>query len=78
MESLITHNIKDFDFSKLSAAERLMLAQELWESVDVQVTAMPLTDGQRAELDRRLAELESGKVQGILWSVVRDTLRTRR
>ncbi len=39
---------------------------------------MPLTDGQRAELDRRLAELESGKVQGIPWSVVRDALRTRR
>jgi putative addiction module component (TIGR02574 family) len=74
----MTHSIKDFDFSKLSAAERLMLAQKLWESVDEQVTAMPLTDGQRAELDRRLAVLETGKVQGIPWSAVRDTLRTRR
>jgi putative addiction module component (TIGR02574 family) len=74
----MTHNIKDFDFSQLSAADRIMLAQKLWDSVDDQPKAVPLTTAQREELDRRLAELETGKVQGIPWSAVRDTLRTRR
>jgi len=74
----MTHTIKDLDFSQLTAAERIMLAQELWDSVHDEVQAATLTDAQVAELDRRLDELQSGKVQGIPWETFRDTLRTRR
>jgi putative addiction module component (TIGR02574 family) len=74
----MTHTIKDFDFSQLSPSERIMLAETLWESVHDDVQAATLTDEQVAELDRRLAELQSGKVQGIPWETFRETLRTRR
>jgi len=67
---------KDFDFSQLTAAERITLARELCDSVHDEIVTS-LTAAHRAELDRRLAELESGKVQGIPWAAVRDTLRTR-
>jgi len=58
-----------FDFSQLTPAERLQLAQDLWDSVDdaVGVDVLPLTEEQRAELDRRLADLEANPEDGIPW-----------
>jgi putative addiction module component (TIGR02574 family) len=58
-----------FDFSQLTSAERLALAQDLWDSVEdaAGVDVLPLTDEQRAELDLRLADLESNPDDGIPW-----------
>jgi putative addiction module component (TIGR02574 family) len=74
----MSHTIKDFDYSHLSAAERILLAQELWDSVLEEAEAMPLTDTQRDELNRRLAQLESGEVTGLPWEEVRKSLLTDR
>jgi putative addiction module component (TIGR02574 family) len=63
-----------FDFSHLSASERLDLVQELWDSIHDDAQAVPLTAEQRAELDRRHAELESGEVQGITLDELRQSL----
>ncbi len=63
-----------FDFSALSAAERILLAQQLWDSVHEEAQVMPLTSEQRDELNRRLEQLESGKVEGIPWEQIRDGL----
>ncbi len=40
--------------------------------------AMPLTADQKAELNRRRAELESGAVRGLPWEEVRQSLLSRR
>jgi putative addiction module component (TIGR02574 family) len=47
----------DFDFSKLSIAQRIELAEELWDSIP-ESAEIPLTDAQKSELDRRLADLD--------------------
>ena len=62
-----------FDFSDLSPAERLQLAQDLWDSVDsaAGIDVLPLTDEQRAELDDRLADLEANPNDGSPWSDVK-------
>ena len=62
-----------FDFSDLTPAERLQLAQDLWDSVDsaAGIDVLPLTAEQRAELDRRLADLESNPADGSPWSEVK-------
>jgi putative addiction module component (TIGR02574 family) len=67
-----------FDFSHLSAAERIHLVQELWERIHDDAQAMPLTAAQRAEIERRHAELESGAVQGIPLERMRQSLLRRR
>jgi putative addiction module component (TIGR02574 family) len=69
---------KPFDVSHLSPAERIHLVQELWDGIRDDAQAMPLTAGQKAELDRRQAELESGAVRGLPWEEVRQSLLTRR
>ena len=63
-----------FDYSRLSPSERLELAQDLWDSVDpaADTSALPLSDEQRAELDRRLEELEASPNSGSPWPEVKD------
>ena len=67
-----------FDFSHLTAAERLHLAQELLDSLHDDAPADPLTAEQRAMIDRRHVELESGAVPGIPLDKLRQSLLDRR
>ena len=56
--------------SKLTPAERLRLLEELWESLCDTPEAVPLTEAQRTELDRRLDDLEQDVPTGIPWDDV--------
>ena len=47
----------DLDISKLSLAERIQLAEDLWDSVAAETGGLPLTEAQAAELDHRLGQL---------------------
>lgn len=62
------------DYSGLTVAERIQLAEDLWDSVSDAPEVLDLTDAQRAELDRRLAEHEAGSGATIRWSVLRKEL----
>jgi putative addiction module component (TIGR02574 family) len=62
---------------KLSTEERLRLIEQLWESLRATPEAIPLTDAQRAELDRRLDELDGGDVEGIPWNEVLRRIKNR-
>ncbi len=42
------------DFGNLSVEEKLQLIEDLWDSVADDPEALPLTDAQAEELDRRL------------------------
>jgi putative addiction module component (TIGR02574 family) len=66
------------DFSHLSPADRIHLVQDLWDSIHDDALAVPLTAEQRAELQRRDADMESGTVRGIPWEEVKKSLLTRR
>lgn len=64
---------RQFDFSDLSPAERIQLAQDLWDSVDAAagIDVLPLTDAQRAELEDRLADPDANPEDGSSWEDVR-------
>lgn len=59
---------------KLSVAERIQLVEDLWDSIAADPEALPLTDAQRAELDRRVAEHEADPGSAIPWEQVRERL----
>ncbi|WP_114394336.1 addiction module protein [Oleisolibacter albus] len=50
------------DFSHLSTQERLILIEELWDSIDRD--RLPLTEAQAIEVDRRLAQLDKRPGEG--------------
>lgn len=63
-----------FDFSHLSPAERILLAQELWESVYHHAAEIPLTEAERQELQRRWADYETGATTAFTWPEVKQRL----
>lgn len=65
------------DIEKPAPEERLRLIGELWESLRSTPEAVPLTAPQRAELDRRLDELDRGDVGLVPWDEVRRRLTAR-
>ena len=62
---------------KLSAAERLELLEELWDSIADDDGVLALTDTQREDLDRRLAESDADPTGGFPWEEVRERIRHR-
>jgi putative addiction module component (TIGR02574 family) len=62
---------------KLSAAERLELVEELWESLSDDDEALALSDEQREDLERRLAEADADPTGGSPWEEVRERIRSR-
>ena len=65
------------DITNLSAEERLRLLEELWDSLSATPEAIPLTNAQREELDRRLDELDRDGPVGIPWQEVLRRIRSR-
>ncbi len=48
--------MKDLGIDKLSVDDRIALAEEIWDSVAADVERAPLSEAQRRELERRLAD----------------------
>jgi len=65
----------------LTPEERLQLLERLWDSLSVTPANVPLTEPQRAELDRRLDDLgedvEQDRVLGVPWDEVVRRIRNR-
>lgn len=62
--------MKAIDINSLSPDERLELLEQLWDSLSSTPNAIPLTNAQREELDRRLDDLEREGPIGIPWEDV--------
>jgi len=70
-------NKRDLDIDSLTPRERLELLEELWTSLARAQESVPLTDAQRAELDRRLDALDRDGDVGIPWDEVLSRIQRR-
>lgn len=70
----MTVSLKSLGLEKLSIAERLLLVEEIWDSISA---ATPLTDPQRTELDRRLADHEANPDNVVSWGEVQSSITDR-
>jgi putative addiction module component (TIGR02574 family) len=63
------------ELRKLSVAERIQLAEDLWDSVALDAAQAPgLTEAQRLELRRRSLAVEADPDAGIPWDEVHAEL----
>jgi putative addiction module component (TIGR02574 family) len=60
---------------QLTIAERIQLAEDIWDSVAAFPEAITLTDAQKEELDRRLQVYAKNPNEGISWDELKDKLR---
>ncbi len=67
-------NMRALGIDRLSIAERILLVEDIWDSIAASPEEVPLTDAQRAELDRRLAAYEADPQAGSSWEDVEAEL----
>ncbi|MBO1047815.1 MULTISPECIES: addiction module protein [Dolichospermum] len=68
------HPLLKFDISELSIAERIQLAEDLWDSILEQQEELPLSQAQQQELERRLENYEKNSTTGSSWEDVKKRL----
>ena len=65
-------------FEQMTPAERILYLQDLWDRIAERPEDVPVTDAQRAELNRRLAAYEANPGESIEWEVAREQIRQRK
>ena len=63
--------IQELGLDLLSAEDRLAVAEAIWDSVARETAAAPLSEAQRAELERRLADSIARQEAVTPWEVVK-------
>ena len=64
------------DIKKLSVAERILIVEEIWDSIAAEQEAVHVTEAQKAELDRRLASCDASPNDGKSWEEIKRRLET--
>ena len=62
------------NLQELTQSEKILLAEELWDSVAADENLFPLTEDQKAELDLRLANYSVSPDEGDTWENVRNRI----
>lgn len=63
---------------QLSVAERIQLVEDIWDSIAVTPEAVPLTEEQKAELDRRVESYRANPKDGVMWQDLKNKLSEKR
>ncbi len=70
-------SLKSLGIERLGIEERLTLVEELWDSIAADSTAVPLTEAQRIELDRRIVEHEAKHNDVVPWEEIKTSITER-
>jgi putative addiction module component (TIGR02574 family) len=74
----MTQPTQNLGLDGLSLDERTLLAHTLWESVQQEVEASPLTLEQLAEIRRRVSAADAGRIPSVSWEAVKRRLMQRK
>jgi len=69
--------LKALGIDQLSVAERILLVEEIWDSIAEEPEQPPLTEAQRQDLERRLAAYKANPKAGSSWEEVKARLQGR-
>ncbi len=67
--------VKKINIQLLSQSERIMLAEELWDSVAEDQDNLEVTDSQKKILDERLAAYDASPGEGTSWEEVKNEMK---
>lgn len=62
------------DIQRLPIAERIKLVEDIWDSIAATESAVPVTEPQRRELERRLEEFARDPRAGKTWEEIKKSL----
>jgi len=67
--------LKKLNIQDLSPPERIILAEELWDSIAENQDTLEVTEAQKSILDQRLRAYEKSPNEGSSWEEVRDEMK---
>ena len=70
-------SVKSLGIDQLPVEERLTLVEEIWDSIAADSGAVPLTDAQRVELEKRIAEDDAYPHDVTPWEQVKASTLSR-
>jgi putative addiction module component (TIGR02574 family) len=65
-------SIKLLGIERLALEDRLDLVEQVWDSIAADSVALPLTDAQRIELERRVTDHEQNPDDVVSWDEIRS------
>ena len=63
------------EIKKLSVAERMLIIEEIWDSIAADQGSLEVTETQKKELDRRIAVHDATPDLGKSWEEIKDRLK---
>ena len=67
----------ELNVNELSIPERILLVQDIWDSIVAEQVTVGLSDAQKTELDRRLEEHKNSPDDVVPWKEVKESLREK-
>jgi len=71
----MSQTLKSLGIDKLSVSERILLVEEIWDSIVGDENALEVPESHKDELDRRLAAYDSDPSAGASWEEVKARLQ---
>lgn len=62
------------DINQMSIAERIQLAEDIWDSILTTTETLPITEAQQQELDNRLKQYGQKPDEGSSWQAIKERL----
>ena len=67
--------VRKFDIQQLSQSERILLAEQLWDSVAEDNGELELTEAHKEILKQRLAAYQASPDEGRSWGDIKDEMK---
>lgn len=59
---------------ELSVAEKIQIVEDIWDSIRRNPEELPLSEAEKRELDKRLADYEQNPDDGIEWETLKKNI----
>ncbi len=63
------------EINRLELSEKLLLVEDVWDSIAISNFELPMPEWQKEELDRRYQEYKRGKLKLHDWKTTHEELR---
>jgi putative addiction module component (TIGR02574 family) len=58
-------------------AERVQIVEDIWDNISNTPEELPLSESEKAELDKRLSSYQQNPDEGISWETLKKNLSSR-
>lgn len=65
------------EIDRLELSEKLLLVEDIWDSIAASNAEIPMSEWQKKELDRRYQEYKEGRLELHDWKTVHEELREK-